>query len=310
MGVTVSRTRQLQYFAQLRNCLPYSYGGSFTRNPNDSTDCSGLVFSAAALLVGMDPHQRYGSTETLRLARINRVAAPCGLIPAKNKSEVPRESSLKVGLFHGGGGPDSHTACTFRVDGVDYNWESRGYPGVLLGHCDGEYARAWDNPMFTDFWYLPSAGGPDNQNFFPLPQGFYYGPQDGPDESISGKNGEPQAWVERFKKWQEKAGDIPDGTYDQSTATAARKVQTANGLLPTGFVDQKTWELVMGVPPKVDTLSPAEQRELLDKVRWIADQLGPGFKEWKPQADLGKNPDGTPRHLREGLAAVVKKTGA
>jgi|SRR6185295_14536251 len=307
MGVTVSRTRHLQYFAQLRNGLPYAYGGAFSKDTNVSTDCSGLVFSAAALLVGLNPYQRYGSTETLRLARLNRVAAPCGLIPAASKNDVPANSALKVGLFHGGGGPDSHTACTFLTDGVSHNFESRGDPGVLL---DGS-ARAWNDSLFHDFWYLPSAGGPDNPDFFPLPEGFYYGPKEGPDESISGLSGEPKAWIDRLKRWQAKATITPTGAYDPSTATAARKIQSSAGLPVTGYVDQKTWELVMGAPPKMaNPLTNEEFHEILEGIRWLKDQLGPGFKEWPTWADLGKNPDGTPRHVREGLAAVIKKTGA
>lgn len=302
MGVTQSRTRHLLYFAQQRNCLPYAYGGSFTPDPSKSTDCSGLILSGAALLVGLDPHRRYGSTETLRLARINRVAAPCGLIPAASKNDVPRDAAFKVGLFHGGGGPDSHTACTFTCDGVAYNWESRGYPGVLLGQCGNEYARAWDNPMFSDFWYLPAASKQgDNPALFPLPQGYYYGPADGPTESIAGASGEPKVWLDRFKLWQEKAGDIPDGKYHDSTAKAARKVQNAFGLMPTGFVDQKTWDAVM-VPSKenlMEGLTPEQQHKMFAMVKYIYEQVGPNL--WGPESSFGKNAKGEELTMRDGL---------
>lgn len=309
MAVTPSRCRYLLYFAQVRNCLPYAYGGAFSLNTNDSTDCSGLIFSAAALLSGLSPFQRYGSTETLRLARLNRVAAPCGLIPAKSKADIPGDAALKVGVMHGGGGPDSHTACSFITDGKTYNWESRGYPGVILDKCGTEIARAWDNPLFSDFWYLPAASLIDPVNVFPLPFGYYYGPADGPVESIAGASGEPQVWLDRLKLWQAKAGATPDGKYGTSTAAAARKVQNAAGIAPTGFVDQKTWDAVMGGTPVTDPnapLSNAEMREILNNTRWLKDQLGPGFKEWPPHANLGKNPDGTPRHVREALAAMIQ----
>lgn len=304
MVVTPSRTRHLLYFAQVRNCLPYAYGGAFSPNPNDSTDCSGLVFSAAALLVGLNPHQRYGSTETLRLARINRVAAPCGLIPAKSKADVPRDSALKVGVMHGGGGPDSHTACSFITDGVTYNWESRGYPGVLLNACGNEIARAWDNPIFSDFWYLPAASLTDPVTAFPLPNGYYYGPEDGPVESIAGKSGEPKVWLDRLKLWQTKAGATPDGFYNPSTVVAARKVQNSAGLAPTGFVDAKTWDAVMG-GTKVP--EPVTLESLDKKMNLILDQLGRGFPEWEAEASLGKNSKGEPRSLREAISALLKK---
>lgn len=304
MAVTPSRTRHLLYFAQQRNCLPYAYGGSFAPDPSRSTDCSGLIFSAAALLVGLDPHRRYGSTETLRLARINRVAAPCGLIPAPSKNDVPRDAALKVGVMHGGGGPDSHTACTFLTDGTPHNWESRGYPGVLLDSCEGEFARAWNNPMFTDFWYLPAASKADNPLLFPLPQGYYFGPETGPTESIAGKSHEPQVWLDRFKVWQEKAGDTARGTYEDSTAKAARKVQNAFGLMPTGFVDQKTWDAVIA-PPKedpVEPLTPAEQREQFEMIKYIYGQL-------KPWPQLGKNAAGQDLTLIDAVADSRRRDG-
>lgn len=304
MVVTQSKLRHLLYFAQQRNCLPYAYGGSFSPNPDDSTDCSGLVFSGAALLVGMNPHQRYGSTETLRLARINRVAAPCGLIPARSKADVPANSAFKVGVQHGGGGPDSHTACTFTTDGVSYNWESRGYPGVILNKCGSEIARGWDNPLFTDFWYLPAASLYDPPAAFPLPNGYYYGPEDGPIESIAGKSGEPQVWLDRFKVWQEKAGDVPDGKYNAFTTSVARKVQNKAGLTPTGFVDQKTWDAVMGGVPVAE---PVTLESIDKKLNILLDQVGRGFPEWEAEASLGTNSKGERRTLREAVSALLKK---
>lgn len=300
MAVTPARTRELLYFAQLRNGLPYAYGGAFSKDSHVSTDCSGLVFSAAALLVGLSPYQRYGSTETLRLARLNRVAAPCGLIPANSAADVPRDSALKVGVYHGGGGPDSHTACTFITDGVSHNFESRGEPGVLLDRS----ARAWNDSLFFDFWYLPKAGGPDNPDFFPLPSGYYYGPKEGPDESISGDNGEPQVWIDRFKRWQEKAGDIPDGKYRPSTATVAKKIQMKAGIPATGLVDQKTWELVMGAVPMP---GPVTLESIDAKLNWIIDQMGRGYPEWEAEASLGVNSKGERRTQREALSAILKK---
>jgi len=56
-------------------------------------------------------------------------------------------------------------------------------------------------------------------------------------------------------------------------------------------------------------LSDAEQRQLLDDVRYIKDQLGPGFEEWGEDGDLGRNTKGQSRTLRAGLAALMRKTG-
>lgn len=309
MAVTVSRTRHLLYFAQQRNCLPYAYGGAFSTDTSVSTDCSGLVFSAAAILIGANPHQRYGSTETLRLARLNRVAAPNGLIPARSIDDVPRDASLKVGVQHGGGGPDSHTACTFLTDGVFHNWESRGDPGVILDTCRNARARAWNDPLFHDFWYLPAANLLDNPDFFPLPPGYYYGPQDGPNESISGLSGEPNAWIVGLRKWQRAVGAMGDGTWHPDTAKKAREVQQKANRPVTGFVDQATWDLVIR-PNRIDpmtALTEAEWREILEGVRYLRGQMGPKHPDWSPDSSLGKNAKGEELTLRDGIAQMKRE---
>lgn len=66
-------------------------------------------------------------------------------------------------------------------------------------------------------------------------------------------------------------------------------------------------------PPPAETggplmaLSDDEQRELLDGVRWIKDQLGPNI--WGPDSSLGKNDKGQELTLRDGLAAHIRKAG-
>lgn len=308
MGVTLNRTRHLLYFAQQRNCLPYAYGGAFSTDTSVSTDCSGLVFSAAAILIGSNPHQRYGSTETLRLARLNRVAAPCGLIPARTIDDVPKDASLKVGVQHGGGGPNSHTACTFLTDGVFHNWESRGDPGVILDRCGNNKARAWNDPLFNDFWYLPKASLQDNPDHFPLPPGYYYGPEDGPTESISGKSGEPNAWIVGLRQWQRAAGVVGDGTYGESTLRGAALIQSNANRPVTGLVDAATWDLIMR-PNTVDpmaALTESEWREILDGIRYIRGQMGPKHPDWLPESSLGKNAKGEELTLRDGIAAMKR----
>lgn len=53
-------------------------------------------------------------------------------------------------------------------------------------------------------------------------------------------------------------------------------------------------------------LSDDEQRELLDGVRWIKEQLGPNI--WGPDSSLGKNAEGHELTLRDGLAAHIRKS--
>lgn len=57
-------------------------------------------------------------------------------------------------------------------------------------------------------------------------------------------------------------------------------------------------------------LSESEQREILDGVRYIRDQVGPGFDVWGEDGDLGRNAKGQRRTLRAGMAAALRKIGA
>lgn len=163
MTVTITRQRaqEVHDLAMARAGLPYSYGGAFTRDPRVSTDCSGLVLQTAAWYMGRTdwPGNRYGSTESFRLN--HRIVGELGFkrLPKGGVAELGFTPVMLVGLQHGGGGVYSHTACTLMTmdkpggpvtvskRGVD--WESQG-AGVFL--YDG--ARAWNDPLFHDFWYL------------------------------------------------------------------------------------------------------------------------------------------------------------
>lgn len=159
--VTRQRAQEVHDLARARAGLPYGYGGAFTRNPRDTTDCSGLVLQTAAWYGGRAdwPGNRYGSTESFRLN--HQIVFDLGFkrLPAGGVAALPFKPVMLVGLQHGGGGIYSHTACTLMTmdqpggpvveaaRGVD--WESQG-DGVFL--YDG--ARAWNDPLFHDFWYL------------------------------------------------------------------------------------------------------------------------------------------------------------
>lgn len=51
-------------------------------------------------------------------------------------------------------------------------------------------------------------------------------------------------------------------------------------------------------------LNDAEQRELLDGVRWLRDQLGPN--KWGPESSMGRTKDGKELTVRDGLAAMKR----
>ncbi|MGB3707592.1 LGFP repeat-containing protein [Gordonia sp. (in: high G+C Gram-positive bacteria)] len=166
MTLTISHAkyREVDALARARDGLYYGYGEAFTRDPKRSTDCSGLVLQTGAWMVGRTDWvgNRYGSTESFRLDY--KIVYDLGFrrMPKGGLSALPFKPIMLVGLQHGGGGIYSHTACTlFGMDkpggeikqsarGVD--WESQG-AGVFYY----EGARAWNDPLFHDFWYLDAV---------------------------------------------------------------------------------------------------------------------------------------------------------
>jgi len=160
--ITTQKAREIDAFCRARHGLPYAYGGAFTTDPKRSTDCSGLVLQTGAFIMGRTdwPGNRYGSTESFRLD--HKIVYDIGFkrLPKGGVRELGWQPIMLVGLQHGGGGPNSHTSCTlFHADkpggeikpstrGID--WESSGSRGVR--YYDG--ARAWNDPLFHDFWYL------------------------------------------------------------------------------------------------------------------------------------------------------------
>ncbi|MCZ4557992.1 peptidoglycan-binding domain-containing protein [Rhodococcus maanshanensis] len=240
MGIKRSTLNALHAFAFIKSGLEYGYGGAFSRtNPQASTDCSGVVGAASMYLATGDDrnlYMRHGSTESWRLDPDGRYA---GLIKVDHPSQIPADAVLRAGFQHGGGGEYSHTACTIE----HANWESRGTPGVLYGSA----ARGWNDGLFHEFWYMP--GPVDNDlpdHVYPLPAGFFYGPHEGPECSISGLAGEHRHWTDGLRRWQAAAGIVQDGVYGPATAQKARELQRLAGFpVVDGLVGPKTWELAV-----------------------------------------------------------------
>ena len=72
---------------------------------------------------------------------------------------------------------------------------------------------------------------------FPLPAGWYFGPEEGPRESVSGYHGRGEG----LKVWQRKVGISADGLYGPRTHAAAVAVQRQHGLTRDGLIGVRTW---------------------------------------------------------------------
>jgi murein DD-endopeptidase MepM/ murein hydrolase activator NlpD len=97
----------------------------------------------------------------------------------------------------------------------------------------------------------PSEPGPD-LTAFPLPAGYFYGPLDGPDNSVSGEYpGEPAAWRDGLGRWQATLGlPVTKKWNDGATPRAATTLQRSLGLPPTpgigyGCIGKAEWDAVM-----------------------------------------------------------------
>lgn len=166
--ITRQRAQQVHDLARARAGLVYDYGAAFTLDPRDSTDCSGLVLQTGAWFMGRTdwPSNRYGSTESFR--RDDPIVYELGFrrLPAGGIAALGFTPVMLVGLHHGGGGVNSHTSCTLmtmdipggpvKVSTRGVDWESHGNRNGRNGHGVDLYdgARAWNDPMFEDHWYL------------------------------------------------------------------------------------------------------------------------------------------------------------
>ena len=97
------------------------------------------------------------------------------------------------------------------------------------------FNTACPGPVLTSHAAL--WAGPGRPPPFPLPAGWYFGPVDGPLESVSGYHGH----ATDLARWQARVGLDPDGLYGDATAAAARRVQRAAHLDQDGLIGRLTW---------------------------------------------------------------------
>jgi len=305
MAITRARVNEADAFGRRKHGLPYEYGGDGDGPMGSSSgDCSWAVAAMAAILHGKTPATRYGSTETWRLARANGIPAPLGTLPASSAAAVPKDAGLKIGFQHGGGGMNSHTACTLNLGGGrEMSFESRGWPGVLYGpgstakNPPGNLPRAWNSALFHDFWFVPGPilDGPVDPTAFPLPAGYYFGPYEGPEESISGRANEPAEWVDGLRRWQKAAGVPADGIYGEATRKRAIDYQIPAGLLPDGKIGPRTWALAFK-DPKVNEFDQLYSR-ITEFIKGYVGPIGEDVKVTREQITGSRDthylPDGS-----------------
>lgn len=133
------------------------------------------------------------------------------------------------------------------------NWPPTPVPGhgTIYGCI---HKGEWD-AVFTERWRLP-AGWDAQPNLkpkdYPLPKGFYFGPQEGPHCSVSGADlQEKPSWRQALGRWQQALG-LPktERWRDGNTQQAAITLQLDKGWHPTpgldyGCIGEREWDAVI-----------------------------------------------------------------
>ena len=89
----------------------------------------------------------------------------------------------------------------------------------------------------------PSVG---DLRAFPLPAGCYYGPYEGPEQSISGSGRNDEPYRAGLEWAQARIGAVPDGYYGPETAGWTKTWQVAHGLEVDGLIGPLTWASLAG----------------------------------------------------------------
>lgn len=124
------------------------------------------------------------------------------------------------------------------------------------------------SPLCDDasLWNLPMLGSatppvpptptppPTEVPRFPLPAGFYYGPLEGPKQSISGRHRtDSDAWRAGLRAWQQRMRNrgwtiTPDGYYGAQTRSVALAFQREKRLVADGLIGPVTWRAAWTAP--------------------------------------------------------------
>lgn len=164
----------------------------------------------------------------------------------------------------------------------------------LLGYKDGTH---WDVPdTFPYEDVMSTTPVPVDPDAFPLPGGYYYGPLDGPEQSISGQAGEPQSWIDGLKRWQTAVGIPATGVWDAATKTVAQQLQMEKKWQKSpgdGYVYLGEWNAVIreGWQPKiVEEPGLAKRIQTLtgknESGKWGVDMTDLGMMAQAPNGDL------------------------
>lgn len=123
---------------------------------------------------------------------------------------------------------------------IEGNTDSAGgrTGGRVMRQSRSRYMTGYGRPKYGT-GTVPTPIAPP----FPLPKGWYFGPKDGPTESVSGYYGHRDS----LRQWQTRMKYrgwtiVPDGLYGPTTAAVAKAFQKQCGLTVDGLIGPNTWK--------------------------------------------------------------------
>ena len=126
------------------------------------------------------------------------------------------------------------------------DWARKDEMHYQIGFPEGDQRVAdFANRLRAGHLGLMAPADPDA---FPLPAGWYYGPLDGPMESVSGEwSGETASQKEGARRLQKSLGLPVNGRWreDEPLAQAVIQLQKQRGWEPTGHVGQDEWDAII-----------------------------------------------------------------
>jgi peptidoglycan hydrolase-like protein with peptidoglycan-binding domain len=122
-----------------------------------------------------------------------------------------------------------------------------GYTGLIDGDWGPNTQSA--HQKYYDQWHASQAPATPAVPPFPLPAGWYFGPQEGPEESVSGYHG----YRAELKSWQVRMAErgwtiTADGYYGPETKAVATAFQTEKHLTVDGLIGPETWKAAWTAP--------------------------------------------------------------
>lgn len=128
-----------------------------------------------------------------------------------------------------------------------YEWVRAGMPADDAPARDGG-AQSVDFPAPSPKEKVGGVPAPR----FPLPTGWYFGPKEGPEYSVSGyygRRGQLRRWQAQMIKRGWDFDDYgADGLYGDVTADVARAFQREKGLAVDGLIGRETWRAAWEEP--------------------------------------------------------------